>query len=154
VLDLACGEGRHAIKAAQWGAVVTALDHDEAKIEAGRDAAARLGVEVDFRVLDLAGEWPDLGEHDVVLVFNYLDRARMTDIKATVAPGGALLMETYLEWQRQLGWGPTRDEHLLAPGELSRLVAPFELLHGREVFEPIESNKVRAVASIAAQRIS
>lgn len=154
VLDLACGEGRHALRTAQWGAVVTALDHDDAKVESGREAAGRLGVEVDFRVVDLTGDWPALGEYDVVLLFNYLDRDRMQDVKATVAPGGALLMETYLEWQRQLGWGPTRDEHLLAPGELFRLVSPFEALHGREVFEPIESNKVRAVASIAAQRIS
>jgi 2-polyprenyl-3-methyl-5-hydroxy-6-metoxy-1,4-benzoquinol methylase len=154
VLDLACGEGRHALRVAQWGAVVTAVDRDEAKIDSARDAAARLGVELDFRVADLTGAWPALGEYDVVMVFNYLDRGRMSDIKAAVAPGGTLLMETYLEWQRQLGWGPTKDEHLLAPGELSGLVAPFEALHGREVFEPIESNKVRAVASIAAQRKS
>jgi len=154
VLDLACGEGRHALRAAQWGAVVTAVDSDETKVEAGREAAQRLGVEVDFRVADLTGEWPALGEFDVVLLFNYLDRARMPDIKAAVAPGGALLMETYLEWQRQLGWGPSREEHLLAPGELGRLVAPFEALHGREVFEPVESNRVRAVASIAAQKVS
>jgi 2-polyprenyl-3-methyl-5-hydroxy-6-metoxy-1,4-benzoquinol methylase len=154
VLDLACGTGRHALKVAQWGAEVVAVDHDEAKIEAARDAANRLGVEVDFRVVDLTGEWPAFGEFDIVLVFNYLDRGRIDDVKAAVAPGGALLMETYLEWQRALGWGPSKDEHLLAPAELARLVAPFEVLHGREVFEPVDSNKIRAVASIAALRQS
>ncbi|HTS88525.1 MAG TPA: class I SAM-dependent methyltransferase [Gemmatimonadales bacterium] len=152
VLDLACGEGRHAVRAAQWGASVTAVDSDESKVESGRESASRLGVDVDFRVVDLAGPWPAFGTFDVVLVFNYLDRSRMEDIKRVVTPGGILLMETYLEWQRALGWGPTRDEHLLAPGELARLISPFEALHGREVFEPIDSNKVRAVASVAAMR--
>jgi SAM-dependent methyltransferase len=152
VLDLACGEGRHALKAAQWGAAVTAVDDDESKIETGRDAAARLGVEVDFRVADLTGEWPDFGEFDVVLLFNYLDRGRIEEVKSVVRGGGTLLMETYLEWQRALGWGPSKDEHLLAPGELARLIAPFEVLLGREVFEPIDANKIRAVASVAAQK--
>lgn len=152
VLDLACGEGRHALKAAQWGATVTAVDHDETKLETGREAAERLGVTVDFQSVDLTGEWPELGEFDMVLMFNYLDRSRVADVKGAVAPGGVLLMETYLEWQRALGWGPSKAEHLLQPGELTRLVAPFELLHGREVFEPIDSTKVRAVASIAAQK--
>ena len=78
----------------------------------------------------------------------------MDDVRALLAPGGVLLMETYLEWQRALGWGPSKAEHLLAPGELARLVAPLEALHGREVFEPVESNKVRAVASIVAQKVA
>jgi SAM-dependent methyltransferase len=153
VLDLACGEGRHALKAAQWGASVVALDDDDTKLETGREAASRLGVEVDFRTVDLTGEWPDLEDFEVVLLFNYLDRARMADVQRAVATGGLLMMETYLDWQRALGWGPTSDDHLLQPGELARLVSPLEALHGREVFEPIEGNKVRAVASIVAQKL-
>ncbi|MEO8637009.1 MAG: class I SAM-dependent methyltransferase [Gemmatimonadales bacterium] len=152
VIDLACGEGRHALKAAQWGATVIGLDADESKLEIGREAATRLGVSVDFRCVDLIDPWPELETFDIVLQFNYLDRARMPDVQALVAPGGLLIMETYLEWQRSLGWGPTSDDHLLEPGELARLVAPLEPVHGREVFEPVESNKVRAVASIVAQR--
>jgi 2-polyprenyl-3-methyl-5-hydroxy-6-metoxy-1,4-benzoquinol methylase len=152
VLDLACGEGRHALRTAQWGATVTAADVDETKIETGREAASRLGVAVDFQCVDLTDTWPEFGVFDVILLFNYLDRDRMDDLRAMLAPGGVLVMETYLEWQKALGWGPTRADHLLAPGELARLVAPLETLHGREVFEPVESNKVRAVASIVAQR--
>jgi 2-polyprenyl-3-methyl-5-hydroxy-6-metoxy-1,4-benzoquinol methylase len=152
VLDLASGEGRHALTAAQWGAKVTAVDVDETRLETGREAAARLGVEVDWQCVDLTGEWPEFGTFDAVMVFNYLDRDRVPEIRDRVAPGGLLLMETYLQWQTALGWGPTDEAHLLAPGELGRLVAPFEMLHGREVFEPIENNRVRAVASVAAQR--
>jgi tellurite methyltransferase len=152
VLDLASGEGRHGLRVAQRGAEVTAVDADTAKLEVGREAASRLGVSVDFLQVDLAGDWPDFGVFDAVLVFNYLDRDRMPAVRELVAPGGLLFMETYLEWQRALDWGPRRAEHLLAPGELARLVAPFEVLHGREVFEPVEGNRIRAVASIVAQQ--
>jgi 2-polyprenyl-3-methyl-5-hydroxy-6-metoxy-1,4-benzoquinol methylase len=152
VLDIACGEGRHALKAAQWGGVVTGVDNDETKLDTGREAAARLGVNVEWRNVELDAEWPDLGQFDVVLVFNYLDRERMGDIRKLVAPGGLLVMETYLAWQRDLGWGPSRAEHLLQPGELATLTAPFETVHGREVFEPIDATKVRAVASIVARK--
>jgi 2-polyprenyl-3-methyl-5-hydroxy-6-metoxy-1,4-benzoquinol methylase len=152
VIDLAAGEGRHALKAAQSGASVTAVDADQGKLEIGREAASRLGVTVDFRCADLSGAWPDLGTFDVALVFNYLDRARLAEVRNLLAPGGVLVMETFLEWQRALGWGPSRPEYLLAPGELARLVAPLEILHGREVFEPVEGNRVRAVASIVAQK--
>ena len=152
VLDIACGEGRHALKAAQWGGTVTGMDQDESKLDTAREAASRLGVSVDWRTVDLEGEWPQLDSFDVVLVFNYLDRGRMTDIAELVAPGGLLFMETYLDWQRDLGWGPTREEHLLKPGELAQLIAPLEVVHGREVFEPVDATKVRAVASVVAQK--
>ena len=77
VLDLACGEGRHALLAAQWGATVTAVDRDDAKLDTGREAASRLGVTVEFQSVDLEGEWPEFGTFDVVLMFNFLDRQRM-----------------------------------------------------------------------------
>ena len=152
VLDLGCGEGRNAITAAQWGAVVTAVDQDEARLDAAKEAAARAGVEIEFWPADLTAAWPPFGEFDIVLLFNYLDRARMDDIRSTVASGGVLLMETYLKWQRALGWGPSSDDHLLLPGELVTLVAPLEAVHGREVFEPVENNRIRAVASVVAQK--
>ena len=154
VLDLACGDGRHALRAAQRGADVLGVDIAEARLETAREAAERLGVKVEFRSVDLTGTWPEFGVFDVVLLFDYLDRARMEDIKGLVRPGGVLLMGTFLEWQQALGWGPSGPEHLLAPGEILRLLAPFEWLHGREVFEPIEGNRTRAVASIAARRPS
>ena len=152
VLDIACGEGRHSIAAAARGAQVVALDRDEAKIEAGRDFALAEGLDIDWRTVDLESEWPDLGVFDGVLVFNYLDRARMPRMLDCVAPGGVLLMETFLTVQRTFGWGPTSDDHLLRPGELSRLIEPLEVMHGREVVEPVDTDRWRAVAGIVAQK--
>ena len=112
-----------------------------------------LGVTVETRLVDLEQPWTDLGVFDAVLVFNYLDRSRMNDVRAAVAPGGILLLETFLESQRAQGWGPESPEHLLRAGELRELVAPLTVLHGREVLEPVEGNRWRAIASIVARNI-
>lgn len=152
VLDLACGDGRHGLAAAARGASVVAWDHDHARIEAGRAAAEGNGLAVEWRIVDLEGDWPTEPPFDAVLVFNYLDRARMSRVLDAVAPGGLLVMETFLAAQRDLGWGPHRPEHLLERGELARLVAPLEVLHGREVLEPVDVERWRAVASVVARR--
>jgi 2-polyprenyl-3-methyl-5-hydroxy-6-metoxy-1,4-benzoquinol methylase len=152
VLDLACGTGRHSLAAAAQGAEVVALDRDEAKLAAAREHAAERGVEVDWQVADLEAPWPELGRFDAVLLFNYLDRVRMPEVRELVAPGGYLMMETFLTAQRELGWGPTSDDHLLRPAEIGRLVAPLTVLHGREVLEAIDAERWRAVASVIAVR--
>jgi SAM-dependent methyltransferase len=150
VLDLACGAGRHSLAAAALGARVTAVDQDEERLASARELAEGRGLEVDWRVADLDGPWPELGGFEGVLVFNYLDRARMPELTAQIAPGGFLMMETYLTAQRELGWGPTSDDHLLRPGELAGLVAPLTIVHGREVLEAIDAERWRAVASVLA----
>jgi 2-polyprenyl-3-methyl-5-hydroxy-6-metoxy-1,4-benzoquinol methylase len=152
VLDLACGEGRHGIAAARRGAMVTAIDRDAGKLDIGREVASKLGVSVDWRCVDLEATWPDLGQYDLVFLFNYLDRSHARDVVERVAPGGTLVMETFLEWQRRLGWGPTDDAHLLRPGEIAKLVEPLHVVHGREVFEPVDAGRHRAVASVVAER--
>lgn len=151
VLDLACGEGRHSLAAAAMGARVVAIDRDPAKLAVGRARAAFAGLTIDWREQDLELEWPELEPFDAVLVFNYLDRANMPRIIRLVAPGGLLMMETFLEAQREAGWGPTSSAHLLSPGELSRLVAPLKVIHGREALETVDAEHWRAVASVIAQ---
>jgi 2-polyprenyl-3-methyl-5-hydroxy-6-metoxy-1,4-benzoquinol methylase len=150
VLDLACGEGRHSLAAAALGASVIALDRDETRLASARARAAAAGLSIEGREMELEGEWPDLGIFDAVLVFNYLDRAAMPRITRLIAPGGFLMMETFLEAQREAGWGPTSSAHLLRPGELARLAAPLTVAHGREVLETVDAEHWRAVASVIA----
>jgi len=152
VLDLACGTGRHALAAAALGARVTAVDRDAASLEIARKEALARGVEVKWVQADLEAEWPDLGRFDVVMVFNYLDRQRMPRIVDAVAPGGLLLLETFLESQRAFGWGPENEAHLLRSGELIKLVAPLTVVHGREVVEAVDNARWSAMASVLATR--
>jgi 2-polyprenyl-3-methyl-5-hydroxy-6-metoxy-1,4-benzoquinol methylase len=150
VLDVACGEGRHSLAAGALGATVLGIDRDVTRLRRAREQAAAAELSIEWRELDLEGAWPELGSFDAVLVFNYLDRASMPRILRLLSPGGLLIMETFLEAQRDAGWGPTSEKHLLRPGELARLVVPLKVIHGREALETVDSSRWRAVASIVA----
>ena len=151
MLDLACGEGRHSLAAAALGATVVGVDRDESRLARARELADWKGLSIEWRIVDLEGQWPDFGSFDAVLAFNYLDRARLPQVRGLVAAGGLLMMETFLAAQRDLGWGPTSDDHLLQPGELARLMRPFRVLHGREVLEPVDAERWRAIGSVLAR---
>jgi 2-polyprenyl-3-methyl-5-hydroxy-6-metoxy-1,4-benzoquinol methylase len=151
VLDLACGAGRHAIAAAEMGCDVVAVDQESDRIRVARATASLRGVSVTWKSEDLTTVEVPEAAFDVVMIFNYLDRNRMEDFKRAVRPGGHLMFETFLESQREFGWGPSSDEHLLKHGELLTLVEPFEVIFAREVIEPVDS-RTAAVASVIAQR--
>lgn len=149
VLDVACGHGRHAILAAHRGASVVAVDSDPDRLAAGQKAGRDLGIEwvcADLGVFPLAPR-----SFDVVMIFNYLDRSRMREFLEAIRPGGYLLTETFLDAQREHGWGPTSAEHLLKPGELLRLVEPFEVVLAREALEFVNGHPM-SVASVLARR--
>jgi len=130
---------------------MTAIDVDGEALALARAEARRRRLEVSWVRADLAAMTIPPKTFDAALVFNYLDRGRMPAIRDAVRPGGLLFYETFLVWQRAYGWGPTRDEHLLKPGELVELVAPFEVVHSREVLEVVD-DRPHAVASVVAQR--
>jgi 2-polyprenyl-3-methyl-5-hydroxy-6-metoxy-1,4-benzoquinol methylase len=150
VLDVACGTGRHAMAAAARGANVLAMDADEERLRAGEKTAKKAQLHIEWRKADLQEDLPS-GPFDMVMVFNYLDRSRMSQFLEMVRPGGYFLAETFLEQQRELGWGPTDDEHLLRPGELWSLVEPLEIVLARDVLEVVDGRPM-AVASVLARR--
>ena len=96
-LDLACGEGRHAVWLAKRGWRVTAVDFSEVAIGKAHARAAREGVEVQFRTVDLLDYEPDEHVFDLVLVlFLQLpsDERRLVLGRAAraLAPGGTFLL--------------------------------------------------------------
>lgn len=151
VLDLACGSGRHAIPAAELGSQVVAVDDDADAVKALEREAERRKLDVQCLHLDLRTSDIEPASFDIVMLFNYLDRKRMPDFRAAVRPGGYLLAESFLESQREQGWGPQSEEHLLKPGELGRLVQPFDVFLCREVIDMVDGRPA-AIASILAER--
>ncbi len=152
VLDLACGTGRHALAAAERGALVTAVDAEAARLKAARRAADQRNLSIEWVQADLERyQLPD-GAYDCVMVFNYLDRHRIRDFVMAVRPGGFLLAETFLESQREHGWGPKADAHLLRPGELTTIIRPLEVVQSREALD-FHAGRPMSVASVLAQRI-
>jgi SAM-dependent methyltransferase len=153
VLDLACGTGRHSLAAAMLGGEVTAVDHDPDVLGVGREAAKSLGLSVSWVEWDLSNGLPPVGTFDVLLMFNYLDRSRVPELIEHLRPGGHLIMETFLEDQRAFDWGPTNPDHLLKRGELPLLIAPLEVIYGREVLEPVGGVQWSAMASVVARKV-
>src|SRR5262245_46727258 len=134
VLDVAAGRGRHALHLAAAGWRVHAVDRDGDALAALRESAHGLSGSVTTEVLDLETDPPpSLGveRYGAVLVFNYLHRPLMPAIVAAVAPGGALIYETFTVGQAARG-RPTNPAHLLRDGELAALIAPLVVLRARE----------------------
>lgn len=113
LLDLGCGRGSFSVRLAQWGADVTAVEESEPVLEAGREAARRRGVEVEFRRSSL-GSLPERSVFDGALILDFgtfsdPDNAQMIrTVAAALKPGGKLVFGTCnpYYWARQ-----SRAEH-------------------------------------------
>jgi rhodanese-related sulfurtransferase len=161
-LDVACGAGRHALLLAAAGFDVTAIDRDAAVLDRLRLQSERLGLQLRTEVIDLERGDPRDGEHeaaapptvlaadtyDLVLVTRYLHRPLFPQLIRSLAPGGTLIYETFLEQQAERGH-PKNPAFLLKPGELSMLVAPLAILRQRE-----GDYDGALIASVAARRTS
>lgn len=117
VLDVACGQGRHARLFAVRGAIVTAVDRDSAALQA---LAMVPNVATECR--DIEGEaWPyAVATLDAVVVCNYLWRPTFASLLATIKPGGVLLYETFMDGNERYG-KPSRPDYLLRSNELVTL---------------------------------
>jgi SAM-dependent methyltransferase len=143
VLDLAAGSGRHARLFAALGHPVEAVDRDA-------DAMSRLDGVAGVRtcVADIeAGSWPYPGEtFEGVVVANYLHRPLLPVLVAAVAPGGALIYETFAAGNERFGRPANRD-FLLEPGEL------LDAVRGRLHVLAYEDLEVQAPKPAMVQRI-
>ena len=114
VLDLACGSGRHARFLAAQGLQVEAVD---------RDAVALAGLAglagITTRCADLEGAaWPYAKRvFDAIVVTNYLHRPLLPLIGSGLAPGAALIYETFRAGNESYG-KPSNPAFLLQVGEL------------------------------------
>ena len=148
VLDVACGSGRHVRWFARRGARVTALDRDAqalAPLCDVPDAAAEVVV-ADIE----QGPWPLAGRvFDAVVVTNYLWRALLPTLVASVADGGVLIYETFARGNETVG-KPSNPDFLLLPGELLRATQDLRTIAYEDGFEA--GPPQRFVQRIAAVR--
>lgn len=136
VLDLACGNGRHAAHLAGLGHPVAAVDIDLAPSEAVR---ATPGIEWTRADLENA-PWPYPGrQFGAIVVSRYLHRPLFDILIESLADDGLLIYETFALGQAKYG-RPRNPAHLLLPGEL------LEAVHGRLrviAFEDVEEPEQR-----------
>lgn len=117
VLDLACGAGRHMQHLASLGYPVLGVDHSEEALSVARQWGPTMLADIEN------GPWPLQNQHfGGVVVTHYLWRPLWQYITDSVAPGGALLYETFARGHETVG-RPSRPDFLLAPGELLKVAA-------------------------------
>ena len=130
-LDIACGKGRNAIYLAQHGFAVTALEISAVALAEGRRRAEELELTIDWQQRDLEASALDLGEYDLIVNFNYLQRSLFPALRQAVKPGGHVIFETYLIDQAELGQ-PKNPDYLLRHNELLDSFQGFRVLFYRE----------------------
>ena len=143
VLDLACGNGRHARYLAGRGHPVEAVDRDPALL------AGLAGVPgIAPRCADLeSGPWPYEGQKFAgIVVANYLHRPLFPRLLQALAPEGALIYETFAAGNERFG-KPSNPAFLLKPGEL------LEVVRGRLRVIAYEDLEVSDPRPAAVQRI-
>ena len=146
-LDLACGEGRHAVWLAGLGWQVRAVDFSDAAIEKGRRLAEANGVKVAWTVADLIEFDPGLEPADLVLLF-YLqlpETERREVVRRAgngVAPGGTFLLVAHD--LRNIGegfGGPQVPDVLYTPDDVVADLdgSGLEIERAETVVRPVET---------------
>ena len=110
MLDVACGEGRHARYFAERGLEVVAVDREQQV----------LGKSISFVKADLedGSPWPFAGRRfAAIIVTNYLHRPLFPLLESSLEEGGILLYETFMLGNERFG-RPSNPAFLLRPGEL------------------------------------
>lgn len=143
VLDVACGGGRHMRWFAGRGHAVTGVDRSPESLAEAAQAGEVVPADIEN------GLWPFAGRtFGGVIVTNYLWRPLLPDIVATVAPGGALLYETFATGNETVG-KPSRPDFLLRPGELLQACSALRVVAYEDGFV---DNPPRFIQRIAAVR--
>jgi ubiquinone/menaquinone biosynthesis C-methylase UbiE len=145
VLDVGCGDGKLAVELAQrGGGQVAAVDVSPAMIEAARERAKSLAVELDLQAASVQSlPFPD-ASFDIVVAFTILcfvqDAApAFAEISRVLKPGGRLVIGELNRWstwaaQRRarawLGSAMWRQGHFRTPHELRDLARAAGLVPG------------------------
>lgn len=150
ILDLACGNGHHGLYLHQQGFPVHFADKNRgalATLQTQSQIKAARCFEVDF---ETGEQVLNANSYQAILVFRYLHRPLMTQIKEAIEPGGILIYETFTTDNRQFG-RPNREDFLLKPSELKTIFQDWQCLF---YFEGIKHNPDRAIAQIVCRKPS
>ncbi|MBC7609864.1 MAG: class I SAM-dependent methyltransferase [Polaromonas sp.] len=150
VLDVACGQGRHAIWFYDRNHSLALVDRSQAAIESIAQIIPASACEA--VVADIEnGPWPFAGRRfDAVVVTNYLWRPLMPTLLASLAPGAVLIYETFTQGNETVG-KPSRPDFLLRTGELLTLCADLRVVAFEDGFhEGSQGRSPRFVQRIVA----
>ena len=144
-LDLACGQGRHAVWLAERGWRVTGVDFSTVGIEKARVHAAERGVDVELVNVDLVEFAPEPEGFDLVLVF-YLHvpveerRPVLRAARRALAPGGTFLLVGHDRTNLEHGYGGPHDPRVLyAASEIVADLPGLEVERTERLERPVQT---------------
>lgn len=149
-LVMACGTGRNALRLAETGFQVEAVDISPVAIDRARTESQRLGLDVDWQVADIDDLTLETGSYDLITMVRYLNREIWPVVVGALRPNGWLLMEQHFRTRHE-ALGPTDPEFRLEPGELLRAFSELRIVRYSEALhhEP-ERDRPSATASLLA----
>ena len=130
-LDIASGEGRNAIFAAEKGFQTLAIDVSAVGLNKARFLAKEKGVTIETRAADLDNWKFEQNAFDLVLCFNFLDRRIFPGIRSTLKLGGLIFYETFTV--DYLKYSNFKKKWVLRHNELLEVFSEFRILRYREI---------------------
>jgi SAM-dependent methyltransferase len=143
-LDLAMGEGRHAVPLAVAGFQTYGVDLSVERLAAACRAARARSLTFHAWAADLDSYPLPAERFDLLLCTRFLLRSRWDDLKRCVRPGGFVMYETFTIRQTKFGHGPSSPDHLLEPGELAAAFGGWDILLAEEVDAPAATARLIA----------
>lgn len=144
-LDLAGGDGRHAIWLARRGLQVTLADISEVALDHARAAASSAGVAIRTVAVDFEHEFPPPGPWDLIVCVLYLDRPLLATMHTLLAPGGLFVFVQ--PTRRNLERHTHAAGYLLDPGEAPGLLPGMRLLRYDEDWDERGQHEARILAT-------
>jgi len=150
VADIAMGSGRDALFLSEKGFFVTGVESSIEAINIAKKTTAQKNLVV-YPVLGNARRLPYReNTFDCVLVFYFLEREIVHEIRTLLKKGGILMYETFLKRQNDID-RPRNPDYLLDDSELIGYFKGFEVLFYEEVLEK-NGDKRKAIARAVGRK--
>lgn len=148
-LVLACGTGRNALRLADAGFDVEAIDVSPVAIDMAANEAQSRGIEVAWRAADMNEVSLATGRYDLITMVRYTNRSIWRDLITALRPDGWVLLEQHLMTRQEVA-GPG-DDFRLAPGELLDAFSAMRIIEYFEAFQYSErAEKMTATTGLLA----
>lgn len=136
-LDIACGAGRNALRLAEAGHQVQAVDISSSGIDMARAEAAKKGLNVEWVLADLDTYQLEAAAYDLITVIRYANPVLWPRLAQSLAPNGWLLVEHHMQTKLDV-LGPTSSSFRLQPQELLEAFASLRIIYYEEAVEPAD----------------
>jgi SAM-dependent methyltransferase len=147
---VACGAGRNALRLAEAGFDVEAVDISQAALDMASAEAHRRGLDLTFRQADLDHLELPSAAYDLITVIRYRNRSLWPRLVEALAPDGWLVVEHHMKTTADVE-GPSTPDFRLDPQELLEACAGMRVVFYAESVEPADREGDRyAIARVVA----